>query len=288
MRPEPLPLFPQTTYQCKYGDLWQLGDHFLLIGDSTSQSDVTRIMQRTEPAHAVLTDPPYGLINAEWDKTTLDFIPHLQAATSPHATCIFFCYLPFGFRLHEAMLQHQWAWRWDTVWVKVQAGFQVSKFRPLMAHEHLFAYARKGIPISHLTFNGYDAGETGRIWRHNATQTTPKDFYDRKKMPASQGHKDGKRWIWSTLPGRKKQALPEEQRTVHPTQKPPELIEKLVLLISNPGEIIYDCFLGSGTTLLACEKLGRRCIGIEKEPEYGKIILQRWQRHTGEEPLHLE
>lgn len=80
----------------------------------------------------------------------------------------------------------------------------------------------------------------------------------------------------------------EVERTPHPTQKPLEIVKKLVLLLTNAGDLVYDPFLGSGTTLLAAEQTQRRCYGIEKSKEYCTLILQRWQNATGLQAQLLE
>jgi DNA modification methylase len=71
----------------------------------------------------------------------------------------------------------------------------------------------------------------------------------------------------------------------HPTMKPVALVSEMVQNSSKPGDGVYDCFLGSGTTLIACEQLGRRCYGIEIEPRYVDVSVRRWQNLTGQEAI---
>ena len=68
--------------------------------------------------------------------------------------------------------------------------------------------------------------------------------------------------------------------------KPVELISYLVNNSSKQGDIIFDSFLGSGTTIIACEKLQRVCFGLEYDPKYCDVIIQRWQQFTGKEAIH--
>lgn len=82
------------------------------------------------------------------------------------------------------------------------------------------------------------------------------------------------------------QGFVRPERVQHPTQKPVELFEWCIEN-SKAGELIYDPFLGSGTTLIACERLGRKCRGIEVEPKYVSVTLERWQTMTGGEPVRL-
>jgi DNA modification methylase len=72
-----------------------------------------------------------------------------------------------------------------------------------------------------------------------------------------------------------------EEKFDHPTQKPVELMRRPLLNHTESGEVVYDPFLGSGTTLIAAEQTGRVCIGIELDPRYADLIVMRWQQFTG-------
>ena len=72
---------------------------------------------------------------------------------------------------------------------------------------------------------------------------------------------------------------------LHPTQKPVALVEKAVENSAAASDIVYDPFLGSGTTMIACEKLGRRCYGMEIEPKYVDVAVKRWEQFTGKEAV---
>lgn len=72
-----------------------------------------------------------------------------------------------------------------------------------------------------------------------------------------------------------------EQDGVHPTQKPVELFARPIQFHTQPGEIVYEPFSGSGTQIVAAERLGRRCFAMEKEPKYVQVALERWERFTG-------
>jgi DNA modification methylase len=80
---------------------------------------------------------------------------------------------------------------------------------------------------------------------------------------------------------------PEEIATGHGTQKPIELMRRPILNHTERGDLIYDCFLGSGTTLIAAELTGRVCYGLEIDPAYVDVIVGRWQQLSGK-PATLE
>lgn len=73
----------------------------------------------------------------------------------------------------------------------------------------------------------------------------------------------------------------DTRRYVHPTQKPVALLDRMLLNSSAPGDVVLDPFLGSGSTLIAAERLGRRCLGIELEPRYVEAAIERWEQFTG-------
>ncbi len=279
----------EVETRARIGDVWQLGRHRLYVGDCTDVEAVKRLM-KGDKAIAIITDPPYGEIKAQWDKANLHFVSLLGQFVKEHATVVLFCSLPFGFDMHRKFLESGYCWRWDAVWAKVLGGFRISDYMPRVAHEHIFAYAFKGTAISDLIFNGWDAGENGEpYFRTNANKIgDTRDVYSKRSLTYAEGQEDGKRWLRSVLEGKEKTVMPHAERTVHPTQKPLEVITKLITLLSHADDLVYDPFLGSGTTLIACEDLGRRCVGCELEPKHADIILTRYEQHTGQTATLLQ
>ena len=77
----------------------------------------------------------------------------------------------------------------------------------------------------------------------------------------------------------------KEEKFDHPTQKPMEVMRRPILNHTLPGEPLYDCFLGSGTTLIAAEQTGRVCFGVELDPKYIDVIVRCWQQYTGKQAV---
>jgi DNA modification methylase len=280
----------EVETRARVGDMWALGKHKLYVGDSTDAGAVQRLMQDRR-AVTIITDPPYGIIAAEWDKADLRFVPILRQFVERNATIALFCSLPFGFDMHRMFIENGWQWRWGAVWTKVSGGFRVGDYVPRYAHEHIFSYTPKEAVISNLIFNGWDAGEDGEPWARTSISKvgeTHEVYRGKKSLTYSEGQEDGKRWIRSVLEGKEKPVMPHADRTPHPTQKPLEVITKLVTLLSHAGNLVYDPFLGSGTTLIACENLDRRCIGCELEPKHADIILARYEAEAGQAATLLE
>ena len=76
-----------------------------------------------------------------------------------------------------------------------------------------------------------------------------------------------------------------EEKFDHPTQKPVELMLKLIRNHTMPGEAVYEPFCGSGTTLIAAEQSGRVCYGVELDAKYIDVIIRRWQQYTGKQAV---
>ena len=204
---------------CKLGDLWQLGDHRLLCGDSTKKENIELLLDGNK-ADMLLTDPPYG-INA--DKMTLgtgkkDFHRGDWDNKKPDIVSILnYCdkIIIWGGNYFTDILPINNDW---LCWHKKNDGLSFSEFE--------LAWTNLGKNTRHLS------------------------------------HHWGK------------------EKKKHPTQKPMEVIVWCIGLIKNTN-IILDTFLGSGTTLIACEKTNRKCYGMELDEKYCDVIINRWEQFTG-------
>ncbi|MBN1547256.1 MAG: DNA modification methylase [Syntrophaceae bacterium] len=234
----------------KAGDIWLLGNHRIMCGDSTKREDVDRLMG---PCHGdlLLTDPPYGIsIVGKIDKTTgkgqigkggKRYSPVIGDETTETARKIYCLSQEIGIK--KAIL---WGGNYFTdflppspcwiIWDKrVDTGS--NNFADCeMAWTNLTSPAR----LYHQLWNGYA--------------------------------REGKRNI-------------EGLARVHPTQKPVGLFAFCMDNYSQQGEIILDLFLGSGPALIAAEQLGRICYGMEMDPIYCDVICTRWAQFTGNKPI---
>jgi DNA modification methylase len=237
------------------GDLWLLGEHRLLCGDATSAEDVKRLMQG-EKAALFATDPPYGVAyHVETGSKTKAPMqndendgPRLQA------------FLEQTFRAWCPYLREDAAWY---LWhAQLTQGFfaAAAAAADILIHRQII-WVKPSLILGHGDYH----------WQHELC------FYGWK-----QGHRAsfyGERnqtTIWEA--GR-------ESETGHPTQKPVELWLKPLQNNTRRGDIAADPFLGSGTTLIACQKLNRRCYGMEIEPRYVDVSVERWCEFTGEDAV---
>ena len=234
------------------GDLWILGDHRLLCGDSTKQEDVDRLMCG-ERADLWLTDPPYNVAyeGKTKDALTIDNDSMADADFREFLVKCFSC----AFRV-----------------LKPGASFYIW-------HADSEGYNFRGAV--------HDCGEQVRqclIWQKNVMVMGRQD-YQWKHEPCLYGWKKGASHGWYS--DRKQTTVLEFDRpsrsTEHPTMKPVSLFSYQMANSTAPQGLVYDAFLGSGTTLIAAEQLGRKCYGMELSPQYCDVIVERWQNLTGKE-----
>ena len=248
--PEP-PSDPVT----KLGDVWILGRHRLLCGDSTNGDDVSKLMDGKK-AGMLFTDPPYGvsydgghnekkrekLQNDELSDDALSNLFHKPLSIALKFTeddAAFYVWFASGKSIEtfSAFSRLPLTLRAVIQWYKVRSG--------------LGAFMSQYIPNCEPC-----------IYAHKT-----------KKSPRWFGPTDEKT-VWE---------LPKENKNeFHPTQKPVSLPARAIKNSSRDGDIILDLFLGSGSTLIAAEQLGRTCYGMELSPQYCDVIVERWQNLTGE------
>jgi len=242
--PEP-PVDPIT----KPGDLWLLGEHRLLCGDSTKADDVERLMAGAK-AGMMVTDPPYGVnYDPEMRSTakSVGKIANDDRASWLDAWSLFagdVAYVWHANRFTSLVLEELESsglkYVQMIVWKKPYPTFSMMNYH--WQHEPCWYCVR---PSGSRNWVGSPKEST--VW----DMTQPKDPYGRSG----------------------------EDKTPHPTQKPVEAMARPIR--NHDHQIIYDPFLGSGTTLIAAEQLGRKCYGMEISPQYCDVIVQRWETLTG-------
>ena len=228
--------------KAKLGDIYQLGNHRLMCGDSTSEEDVAKLMNGVK-ADMVFTDPPYNIAyQGISDKRTIkndkmedeEFIGFLQQSIPICDTAYVCCSWQYEHLFKKAMTNLGMPPKAMIIWNKVNPAQHLDKY--FKQHEIIFYYGKFG-------------GE----------KTIRGDIWECKR----------------------------QRNTVHPTMKPIELIA--MALQDNPNKkIVYDGFGGSGSTLIACEQLNRKCYTMELDPHYVDVIIKRWEDYTGNKAVKLE
>ena len=260
----------------KFGDVWLLGLHRVLCGNSLASTSYAALLEK-ERADLVFADPPYNVqigghasglgktkhrefAMASGEMNRADFTDFLTTVclqlkrSSRPGAINFICMdwrhagemLAAGYEIYPELKN-------ICVWAKHNAGMG-SFYRS--QHELIFVFKTGG--RSHR--NNVQLGRHGRhrtnVWSYRAAH----DF----GRPTDEGH----------------------LLKMHPTVKPVALVADAILDCSSRGDLVLDPFLGSGTTLIAAERVGRRCFGIEIDPAYVDTIIRRWQAFSGETARH--
>jgi DNA modification methylase len=253
--PEP-PQEPVT----KPGDLWILGDHRVLCGDATSELAVRRLFGGAEPA-LMITDPPYGVeYDPNW-RERAGLGRQRQTGTIANDDQADWT---AAYQLFPGDVVY--VWHAGIHAAEVARGLETSGFRIraqiIWAKQH-FALSRGDYHWKHEPC--WYAVRDGRSsnWSGDRTQST----------------------VWEVANLNPIGGTREEPATGHSAQKPVELMRRPILNNTQRGDIVYDPFLGSGTTLVAAEGTDRICYGLDLEPRYVDVIVRRWQNLTGKVAL---
>lgn len=229
------------------GDIWQLGDHRLMCGDSTSIDAVEKLMDGKK-ADMVFTDPPYGVSYQNNQTKKHDVIKNDDV------------FLDEWIPLVE-MFSTGFIFMWTSYQV---VGKWISITEPFGSMTNMVIWNKGGGGLGDLKGAFSTDFEIALVWNRGA------------KL---QDKRIGSVWSVSKDNG---------ASYVHPTQKPVELMEKGVYNCTKYHDIVMDLFLGSGSTLIACEKINRKCYGMELDEKYVDVIIKRWQDFTGKKAVHIE
>ena len=236
----------------RLGDVWLLGRHRLMCGDSTDAGSVALLMNGSN-ADLLLTDPPY---NVSYEGGTKDRLTILNDSMDDEK---FRSFLADAFKAADTVMKNGAAFY---IWHADSEGYN---FRGAVR----------------------DTGWMVRqclIWVKNSMVLGRQD-YQWKHEPCLYGWKDGAAHLWTS--DRRQTTVLEfnkpNRNGEHPTMKPVELFEYQMLNSTNREAVVLDLFGGSGTTMIAAEKNGRSARLMELDPRYCDVIVRRWQDFTGQE-----
>lgn len=242
---------------CKMGDIWLLGEHRLMCGDSTNPEDISKLMDG-ELADLWLTDPPY---NVAYEGKTKD---KLTIENDNKGDEEFREFLIASYAAANANMRAGAAFY---IWHADSEGYN-------------FRAACREV--------GWKVREC-LIWQKN-TMVMGRQDYQWKHEPCLYGWKEGASHNWYS--DRKQTTLLVFDRPTrnseHPTMKPIPLIAYQMCNSTKPGDLVLDSFGGSGTTMIAAEQMGRRARLMELDPHYCDVIIARWEKLTGKEAVRVE
>ncbi len=242
----------QEKWGTELGQLWRLGEHRLICGDCTDKAVVERVMGG-DKAKAGVIDPPYGVGVEEWDKFnknelmnfTREWIKTIHPFWDDTFNLMIFFLAQYQYELYE-LLKGDYQFKQTVIWHYANT-IGGGGYRKSSDRKFTSTYQ----PI--LIFGDALLAEGNGENRFDVIiEATPQSNF-----------KEGRSHLY---------------------QKPLKTIGKLASFAANELEIILDCFSGSGTTLVACEQLYRRCRGIEIDPGYVAVTLERWHTLTDQMP----
>lgn len=253
----------------KVGDLWRCGDHLLLCGSAIDAAAWVRLME-DKKAQLVCQDPPWNIAVKSIGNSGRTKHREFVMASGEMSVAEFRQFLRDELRCNAehavpgAVLQVFIDWRGVEkviaageaeglelinilVWVKNNGGMSGGPWRS--RHELVVVFRKRGANIK----NRVELGKYGR-YRTNVLEVPGLNSFGKGRMEALESH---------------------------PTRKPVELIAELIRDVTDIGDVVVDSFLGSGTTLIACERTRRTCRGMELDPLYVDTIVRRWEQLTG-------
>lgn len=268
--------------RCKAGDLWLLGEHRLLCGDSTKSEDVDKLMGG-ELADLLLTDPPY---NVAYEGSTKD---KLTIANDNMDDASFLAFLKEAFKNAFSSMRPGAAYY---IWHAGTAGYEFKaalKACDITLREVLvwvkphFRLGRQDYQWRHEPcLYGWKDGAAHYFINDRTQSTVFEDAgVDYKKLKKDELIQLVKQMTDVSTPNTIIYEDKPTRNDVHPTMKPVKLMERLIKNSSKPEQLVLDLFGGSGSTLIACEQLNRRCFSMEFDPKYCDAILDRWEKLTG-------
>tara|TARA_R100001440_G_scaffold33925_2_gene52845 strand:- start:458 stop:1681 length:1224 start_codon:yes stop_codon:yes gene_type:complete len=238
----------------KEGDMFALGQHRIICGDSTNKDVLNKLLGK-ETIDLLLTDPPYGVNYSQkneflnkWDE---------------------------GKRLQRDIVNDE---------IEDLESFCTSFLNIIPFSQYNICYVFMGGQKLHHLRNAFDLSKLKfsqyLIWNKNNHVLGRNDYFPKHEF-ICYGWKN-KHKFYGTSSTTVLDFDKPLKSDLHPTMKPVALLEKLINDGSLPNQNVYEPFLGSGSTLIAAEKTNRKCLGIELEPHYMQVIIDRWQDYTGE------
>lgn len=266
-----------TVPVARYGDVYQLGEHRLVCGDATKSEDLHLLMEGAK-ADLVWTDPPYNVNYAGKGKNTSNTIKndHMSedsfrsfliavfasyAANMKTSAPLYCCYASRTHReFEDAINANGFTVRNQIIWVKKVASMGWGDYR--WKHE----------PILYCTREGYAANYYGDRSQYTEWTDEPTDAELLKMIKRQIKEEElGGSTVWR---------MHRESGYDHPTQKPVKLCQIPIKNSSKRGDLVLDLFGGSGSTLIAAEKMGRKCYTMELDPKYVDVIVKRYEELT--------
>lgn len=270
-----VPFISEEEIVSKIGDIWLLGKHRIICGSSLEELTYEKLFE-DKKAIAIFTDPPYN-VKIDGHVCNKGSVKHKEFAMASGEMSSD----EFQKFLTKAMaLQIKYS-------VDGSIHFQCMDWRHMK--EMLVSGLSVYTELKNLCVWNKDNGGMGSLYRSKhefvfVFKNGTKSHINNVEL-GSHGRYRTNVWDYAGVNSFGKQ---KDNLKYHPTVKPMEMVRDAILDVTTRGQIVLDAFLGSGTTLIAAEKCGRICYGIELDPLYVDTAVRRWEEITGEDSIHAE
>ncbi len=264
----PLPANPVS----RLGDLWLCGPHRVLCADCTNADAVAKLLGERKP-QLMVTDPPYGIsLDSEWrDRAGLNGCGAAEASYMKHRTA----------GHNETTISGDTRADWSEAFALVPSLQMAYVWHAsVFTREVLDGLLRIGFLYPQQII--WNKGRTVLTRTHYWYQHEP-CWYVRKKNAPWFGKAGENSTVWDSASPKFIMGGSDEEKFDHPTQKPVDLMRRPILNHLKRGGVVFDPFLGSGTTLAAAELTERVCVGIELDPKYVDVVVGRYRTLSGKD-----
>lgn len=298
---EEVPALQKDT-STEVGEVYQLGEHRLVCGDSFSKENMVRLMNNDQ-ANLLLTDPPYGINKKEikndesemLNKVFTTITDWYDVFCAENSSGYVFGMYPQLYGLYTELLAKNFYFIQNLYWMKGACRSVKNQYRSFIENILFFTkdkekYQFNSIRKDWKEFKWLMNPSSIEIWEEmtNSSYAEVKKRFDEKrgKRFHSKAATLTNIFKYSTSMGFWKKAGGKEffegkkQIDHHPTMKPVGLLEDFLNQSTKENDIVLDFFGGSGSTLIACENLNRKCYMMELDPHYVDVIIKRWENHT--------
>lgn len=291
------PIIEETEPVCKAGDVWKLGGHRLICGDSTDREVIAKLMNG-ELADLYLTDPPYNVNYEEKAAALNEWRPNKNGAMKIENDKMgdedFYIFLRSAFQTANEFLKDGGAfyiWHADTEGLNFRqavrdTGWPIKEC--LIWNKNILVIGRQDYQWKHEPcLYGWKEG-AAHYFVDDRKQTTV--FADKEEInPKKMKKEELVKFVEEILSDKISTTVINEDKpsasALHPTMKPIKLLARQIRNSTKKNELVFDGFGGSGSTLIACEQLGRRCYTCELDERYCDVIIQRWETLTGQKAI---
>ena len=283
----------EVVPRIKRGEVWQLGQHRLMCGDSTKAEDVAKLMGGGT-ADLLLTDPPYNVALGVGDTPEVAKKRHrcmdgLKIENDAMETTDFEDFLFSAFTAAENHMKAgapYYCWYASTS----QKSFQNALERAELPPHQILIWVKDSLVLGRQDyqwrhepcFYGWKEGGAHYFIDVRSFTTVEDDVDKLTREKAIERLKELAQFstaMYENKPNRS---------DLHPTMKPVGLFKKLIRNSSRQGDLVLDLFAGSGTSIVAAEEMNRRCYSMEYDPVYAEVIIQRWEEQTGKTATRVE